>query len=256
MHRTTSLRSLAAALAAAILCLFAPAAFGAAETIFATAVGTADDTNGDNVGDEGAAAGAFFISAAVHASGATGENGTVRMQFEFDISGLGSGPVTSAQVNLNTENNEAFSPIDTQFFAGTNDGDGTIEASDFQTAAVAIPGAVMSHTGTGTFNFDVTSEVNAALAAGHHWFVVQGRIDETLGPTFERGLQVDSNQSFVPQGQHPRLLIVTDAVINPLGSTPAVPVPALADPLLGLLTLALGGLALARMRRSTRRPLH
>ena len=194
----------------------------------------------------------MFISAGVHASGGTGNNGTSRMQFEFDISGLGAGPVTSAQVDLDTEDGDAFSPIDTTFFAATVDGNGTIEAADFQTPANAITGAVMSPTGTGTFNFDVTAEVNTALVAGRHWFVVQGRVDETLGPSYERGLQVESNAGSVLAADRPRLLIVSNAVPPPPQNT-AIAVPALDGKVLALLALALGGLGVVSARRAMRR---
>ncbi|MEO6749058.1 MAG: hypothetical protein ABI294_05635, partial [Casimicrobiaceae bacterium] len=139
------------------------------------------------------------------------------------------------------------------FFAATVDGNGTIEAADFQTPANAIAGAVMSHTGTGTFNFDATAEVNAALAAGRHWFVVQGRVDETLGPSYERGLQVESNVGAVLAADRPRLLIVSDAVPPPPLRDTAIAVPVLDGKLLALLALALGGLGVVSARRAMRR---
>lgn len=248
MQRIECTRRGVGAIVCAAMFMFAPLAHAAVMTITAGAAGNAADATGDGLGDAGAAATSFYMSAGVNSAGPPEATGTVRMQFEFDISGLGTGPVTSAQVQLTTET-VAFAPIDTTFFATTVDGNGTIEAADFQAPAAAIAGAVMPPATSGTFDFDVTSEVNAALAAGHHWLVVQGRVDESLGPSYQRGLQVETNASFIPAGERPRLVVTSDAVAPPPPAAPSLPVPAVGNAALALLALVLGGLGFAALRR-------
>jgi hypothetical protein len=165
--------------------------------------GNVADADDDGLGDNhnvlpGTAP--VFVSAAVGQSGGgAGSNGTVRIEIEWDVSSLaGAGTITAASVLLNTHRCTIDS-LDTSFFAAAG-GNGTLEDADYQTAATAVPGAVMPVPSTielpvgadGTFSFDVTSSLASAVASDATFYTVQGRVDEgQAGPA--RGLEVRSS---------------------------------------------------------------
>ena len=105
----------------------------------------------------------------------------------------------SAQIILTTEKGEDDT-LDTQFFVGDNDQDGSLTPSDFQALATELDGVLMpvppgALTGdVGTFAFDVTGELQAAVNQGDSFFSVQGRVDAP-----GRGLQVRTTGASAPQ---------------------------------------------------------
>ena len=64
----------------------------------------------------------------------------------------------------------------------------------------------------GTFAFDVLGELRDAIAAGHQFFTIQGRVDESLtGPA--RGLEVYTTASGnISSNQTPELQLTTPGV--------------------------------------------
>ena len=165
--------------------------------------GNVADANNDGTGDNHNAlpgSAPVFMSAAVGSSGGAGSNGTVRMQFEWDISGFNGtiGNLVSANVMLPT-NRGTTDSLNTYFWAGGVDGDGLLTDSDFALPAERIAGAVMPVPQTmqigadGTFSFSVFAELKQAIEAGFDHFVIQGRVDESL--TSGRGLQVRTTAS-------------------------------------------------------------
>ncbi len=165
----------------------------------ATVAGNVADTTGDGLGDNhndlpGAVP--SLVSAGVDQTGGPGSNGIVRIQSEWDITELSTEAIT-AFVTFFTQKGSIDS-LDTSFFVGTDDQDGLLTDSDFAAPAMGLPGVLMpvpdgAPTGIGSFTFDVTSSLNAAVAQGFSFFSIQGRVDERLaggGP--QRGLQVRS----------------------------------------------------------------
>ena len=233
---------------------FASAA-AAQVTIPVTVSGNVADNDANNLGDNSGAAGSTFISAGIFSSGTPGNNGTSRMHFEFPIASLGTGPVPVATVQI-TSFNSGFETLDTFFFAATIDGNGTIENSDFEIASAAVPSSTMllssNAGGDATHTFDVTSQLNAALAAGRNFLVIQGRVDETIaGPGYQRGLEVYSH--IASDSTKRPVLVVSDVVV--IGPPPkSVPVPGPGAPALAAMAVLLalaGSVALARRKPRT-----
>ena len=129
-------------------------------------------------------------------TGGPGSNGTVRMQMEWDIVDLSplANEIESAEVILHTLKGSVDS-LDTSFYVGDFNQDGLLTDSDYQASTALIPGVVMPVPGgvgtVGTFTFDVTAQLQDAIANGLSFFSIQGRVDEGLaGQGFQRGLQV------------------------------------------------------------------
>lgn len=190
-----------------------------------------------------------LIAAGVNASsGGPGSNGTLRVHIEWPLAGLPSA-VPGATVRLSTE--PGGFTLDTVFFAATGDGNGTLEDSDFETTGTQIAGVLLPTSGSsGPFTFDVTAEVNAALASGFDYFVLQGRVDESLaaGSTFDRGQQIRSTATSNTPDELPQLITADQSVLE---------VPALRPAGVALLAFALlaGGawtLRRARARAGSR----
>lgn len=171
----------------------------------------------------------------------TGVQGVARIQIEWDIQSLPASAdgIESATVTLSTQKG-TVDDLDTFFFAGDADQDGLLRESDFQAPASAIPGVVMpvpfGPAGTeGSFAFDVTAAVKAAVARGDDFFSVQGRVNEDLaGGGFRRGLQVRSTaDGNLAAGTEPKLEVITAA--PPLSN---LSITVLSLPQFGTLTLA------------------
>ncbi|HKR67138.1 MAG TPA: Ig-like domain-containing protein [Thermoanaerobaculia bacterium] len=190
----------------------------------ADVAGNVADANGDGIGDNhNALPGSVpvFMSAGVGQAGGAGSNGTARMQIEFDISFLtSSSNLQTATVSLDTHRGTVDS-LDTRFFALLGDNDGLLTDSDFADAGEAV--AVMPVPSTtampigsdGTFSFDVLGELRNAIDAGHHFFVVQGRVDESLSGS-ARGLEVFTTASGnVSTNRTPELQLTTPGVTAP-----------------------------------------
>jgi Bacterial Ig domain len=188
--------------------------------------GNVADSNGDHFGDNvNALPGSVpvFMSAGVNQSGGPGSNGTVRMQFEWDMSSINGsvGALQSAQVVLPT-NRGSIDSLDTSFYWVAASGDGNLTNSDFEAPAEVIPDAVMTVPPSmpigsdGTFSFSVLSQVREAARNGFSFFAIQGRVNETLnGPA--RGLQVRTTASGNVSGnQVPMLSLATPGVTAPL----------------------------------------
>jgi hypothetical protein len=187
--------------------------------------GNVADANNDGFGDNANALPGsvpVFMSAGVNQSGGAGSNGKVRMQFEWDMAGIGStSGLASAHVVLPTHRGTSDS-LDTFFYSGAVSGDGSLTNSDFETPAERINDAVMSvppsmPVGTGgTFSFSVLAQLRVAAENGFSFFVVQGRVDESLaGPA--RGLEVRTTASGNVSGNDvPMLSLTTPGVIAPL----------------------------------------
>lgn len=156
----------------------------------------------------------LLMSAAINESGGDGSRGTVRMQMEWDISGLTPGQVSAAFIVLHTVKGTVDS-LDTFFYHGTGEQDGVLSDRDFESPAEIVNGARMVVRGTtgqsGLFQLDVTEQLRADLAAGRHFFSLQGRVDEKRSATeYLRGLQVctTARRCLIEEWQ-PRLKIVT-----------------------------------------------
>jgi hypothetical protein len=170
----------------------------------ATIAGNVADSNGDHLGDNvNALPGStpVFMSAGVNQAGGPGSSGTVRMQFEWDMSGISGsvGSLQSADVVLPT-NRGTIDSLDTFFYWVSTSGDGNLTNSDFEAPAELIPNAVMPVPpsmpigGDGTFSFSVLDQLRTSAANGFTFFAIQGRVDESLtGPA--RGLQVRTTAS-------------------------------------------------------------
>jgi hypothetical protein len=159
----------------------------------------------------------------VSQSGGAGSNGTVRMQFEWDMSSIvgSAGSLQSAVVILPT-NRGTTDSLDTFFYWVTASGDGSLTNSDFQAPAERIPDAVMPvpqsmQVGAdGTFSFSVLDQVRAAANNGYSFFAVQGRVDESVGGS-ARGLQVRTTASGnISTNDIPMLSLATPGVTAPL----------------------------------------
>jgi hypothetical protein len=188
--------------------------------------GNVADANGDGLGDNANAlpgSTPVFMSAGVSQSGGAGSNGTVRMQFEWDMSSIvgSAGSLQSAVVILPT-NRGTTDSLDTFFYWVTASGDGSLTNSDFQAPAERIPDAVMPvpqsmQVGAdGTFSFSVLDQVRAAANNGYSFFAVQGRVDESVGGS-ARGLQVRTTASGnISTNDIPMLSLATPGVTAPL----------------------------------------
>ncbi|HXH38375.1 MAG TPA: Ig-like domain-containing protein [Thermoanaerobaculia bacterium] len=187
-----------------------------------TIAGNVADSDGDQLGDNvNALPGStpVFMSAGVNQSGGAGSNGTVRMQFEWDMSGItgSAGSLQSADVVLPT-NRGTVDSLDTFFYWVSRSGDGNLTNSDFEAPAVQIPNAVMPVPpsmpigGDGTFTFSVLDQLRASAQNGFTFFALQGRVDESLtGPA--RGLQVRTTASGnVSNNDVPMLGLTTGSV--------------------------------------------
>lgn len=187
--------------------------------------GNVADANNDGFGDNANALPGsvpVFMSAGVGQSGGAGSNGKVRMQFEWDLSSIGSTDgLQSAHVILPTHRGTSDS-LDTSFYWATVSGDGNLTNSDFEAPVEQIHDAVMPVPpsmpigGDGTFSFSVLEQLRAASHASFSFFVIQGRVDETLaGPA--RGLEVRTTASGnVGSNDVPMLSLTTPGVVAPL----------------------------------------
>ena len=191
--------------------------------------GTVADQSGDGAGDNHMplpASVPVFMSAGVSLTGGPGNNGTVRMHFEWDISGLAGidDQLRSATVMLNTHRGTIDS-LDTRFFNVGGPNDGALTDSDFAGPAERIGGAVMEVPedmpvgADGTFSFDVLGELLDALKAGAGFLTIQGRVDESLaGPA--RGLEVRTSAELNREDHlEPQLAITTPGILAPLTYT-------------------------------------
>ncbi len=141
-----------------------------------------------------------------------GVSGTARVQIEFDISNVtDASSIDRATITLHTQKGTVDS-LDTIFFVGTGEADGTLAVSDYQAPMRLLPGVVMpattAPTGTeGTFTFDVTDELREAVSAGRSFLSIQARVDESLaGQGFNRGLQIRSTaDGNLTSGKQPKL---------------------------------------------------
>ena len=191
-----------------------------------TIAGNVADANGDQLGDNANALPGptpALMSAGVNQSGGAGSNGTVRMQFEWDMANISGsvGALQSAQVVLPT-NRGTVDSLDTSFYWVSASGDGNLTNSDFQAPAELIPDAVMPVPPSmpigsdGTFSFSVLDQLRASARNGFTFFAIQGRVNETLtGPA--RGLQVRTTASGnVTSNNVPMLSLATPGVTTPL----------------------------------------
>ncbi len=217
--------------------------------------GNVADADGDFIGDNhndlpGAAP--VLMAAAANATGGPGSNGMLRMQIEWDISGLQNfgnklDELVSAEVVLNTQIGSVDSE-DTQFFVGDPEAlneDGLLTDDDFQTPVLSSPVATMpvpdSEPGTqGIFTFEVLEGLKAAVAQGRTFFTVQGRLanefvpascsvttsifctvdaqcpaGESCSAPFRRGLQVRTTaDGNLAEGLEPQLEITTAGEVS------------------------------------------
>jgi hypothetical protein len=191
-----------------------------------TIAGNVADSNGDQLGDNANALPGptpVFMSAGVGQSGGAGSNGTVRMQFEWDMANIrGSvGALQSANVLLPT-NRGTIDSLDTFFYWVTASGDGNLTNSDFEAPAQQITNVVMPVPptmpigGDGTFSFSVLDQLRSTAQSGFSFFAIQGRVNESLtGPA--RGLQVRTTASGnVSSNDVPMLSLATPGVTAPL----------------------------------------
>jgi len=198
----------------------------AATVVPVTIAGNVADSNDDQFGDNANAlpgATPVFMSAGVDQVGGAGSNGTVRMQFEWDVSSIigSAGSLQSAQVTLPTHRGTTDS-LDTFFYWVAANTDGNLTNSDFESPAERIADAVMPvppsmPIGTdGTFSFSVLDQLRTAGQNGFTFFAIQGRVDEALsGPA--RGLEVRTTASGNVSGNDvPMLAIATPGIAAPL----------------------------------------
>jgi len=188
--------------------------------------GNVADANFDGFGDNANALPGsvpVFMSAGVNGIGGAGSNGTVRMQFEWDMSSIvGSvDALQSAQVVLPTHRGTIDS-LDTFFYWVAASGDGNLTNSDFESPAEQISDAIMSVppsmpiNADGTFSFSVLPQIRAAAKNGYSFFAIQGRVDESLTGS-ARGLEVRTTASGnVTSNDVPMLSLATPGVTAPL----------------------------------------
>lgn len=194
-----------------------------------TIAGNVADSNGDGLGDNVNAlpgSAPVFMSAGVNQAGGAGSNGTVRMQFEWDITNIArsAGSLQSAQVVLPT-NRGTTDSLDTFFYWVAASGDGNLTNSDFEAPAEQIPDAVMQVPPSmpigsdGTFSFSVLDQLRASAQNGFTFLAIQGRVNESLaGPA--RGLQVRTTASGnVSNNDVPMLSLTTPGITAPLTYT-------------------------------------
>jgi cytoskeletal protein CcmA (bactofilin family) len=192
----------------------------------ATIAGNVADSNGDHLGDNANALPGptpALMSAGVNQSGGAGSNGTVRMQFEWDMANISGsvGALQSAQVVLPT-NRGTVDSLDTSFYWVSASGDGNLTNSDFEAPSEVIPDAVMQVPPSmpigsdGTFSFSVLAQLRASAQNGHTFFAIQGRVNESLGGP-ARGLQVRTTASGnLTSNDVPMLSLATPGVTAPL----------------------------------------
>jgi len=192
----------------------------------ATIAGNVADANHDGLGDNanelpGPAPG--LMSAGVNLSGGPGSNGTVRMQIEFDMSGVAGSAksLQAAEVTLPTHRGSIDS-LDTSFYWLGVSGDGKLTNSDFEAPAEQIPGAVMPvpesmpQGADGSFSFGVLAQVLEAARGGFSFFAIQGRVNENL-PSSARGLEVRTTAEGNVAGNNvPTLTLATPGLTIPL----------------------------------------
>ena len=188
--------------------------------------GNVADANFDGFGDNANAlpgSTPVFMSAGVNGLGGAGSNGTVRMQFEWDMSSIvGSvDALQSASIVLPTHRGTIDS-LDTFFYWVAASGDGNLTNSDFESPAEQISDAVMSVPPSmpigadGTFSFSVLAQLRAAAKNGHTFFAIQGRVNESLTGS-ARGLEVRTTASGnVGSNDVPMLSLATPGVTAPL----------------------------------------
>lgn len=221
----------AAAVAGALLVGGVQAARGQTTTVNATVAGNTSDANGDGLGDNHNAlpgSAPLFAAGLVDASGGAGSNGIGRFHIEFPLSSVRTLTGTlSAEVLIHT-NRGTVDSLDTFFFSGVTDGDGLLGDADFQTIGAQVAGVVMPVPplatlpvgGDGTFRFDATTALLAAIQAGFDFLVIQGRVDESLaGGGFKRGLQMRTTASGNIGTSRVPTLIVTQSPPAPGGGT-------------------------------------
>jgi hypothetical protein len=182
--------------------------------VFAAIAGNVADADRDGKGDNHNAlpGGAPVLIAAGVISGlpgGPGSNGTVRIHTEWRIASFVGHRVVSAKARFHTDRG-SIDALDTQFFALSADGNGTLEDTDFESPGTPIKGAIMPVGAEGTFDFDVTKELQTAMDAGFSYFSVQGRVNESMVVRgAQRGLQVCSSaQGNINAGKTPSLIIV------------------------------------------------
>ena len=192
----------------------------------ATVAGNVADANGDGFGDNANAlpgSTPVFMSAGVNQEGGAGSNGTVRMHFEWDMSGVAGSVASlqSAQVMLPTHRGSVDS-LDTFFYWVGASGDGNLISSDFGATAEQIHDVVMPvpesmQVGAdGTFSFNVLDQVRAAAQNGFSFFAIQGRVNERLTGS-ARGLEVRTTASGnLIDNNVPMLALATPGLIAPL----------------------------------------
>jgi|GEM_PF-795880 len=201
--------------------------FASTPTLVTAAVaGNVADADGNGFGDNANAlpgSAPVFMSAAVNESGGPGSNGTVRMQFEWDMSNIAGslGSVTSAQVLLPT-NRGTTDSLDTFFYWVTASGDGNLTNSDFESPTRQIAGVVMPVPpempvgADGTFTFSVLDELRTS--GSFSFFAIQGRVDEQ-NATSGRGLQVRTTASGNLTSNSVPTLAITSSTATPLTYT-------------------------------------
>jgi len=188
--------------------------------------GNVADANFDGFGDNANAlpgSAPVFMSAGVNGIGGAGSNGTVRMQFEWDMSSIigSADALQSAHVVLPTHRGTIDS-LDTYFYWVAASADGNLTNSDFESPAERIGDAVMPVppsmpvNADGTFSFSVLDQVRAAAKNGFSFFAVQGHVDESLTGS-ARGLEVRTTASGnIGSNDVPMLSLTTPGVIAPL----------------------------------------
>jgi len=198
--------------------------FASAPTFHTASIaGNVADSDANGLGDNANAlpgSAPVFMSAGVNQAGGAGSSGTVRMQFEWDMSSIvGSlGSLTSAQVLLPT-NRGTIDSLDTFFYWVNASADGNLTNSDFESSAQQIAGVVMPVPpemqigADGTFSFSVLSQLQAS--SSFSFFAIQGRVDE-INATSGRGLQVRTTASGNQTSNNVPTLALTTATITPL----------------------------------------
>jgi hypothetical protein len=221
------MRTLQLSVSLAALSCLVPLAQAATVTIIATAAKNVSDyaeiSNGsggfnivkDGLGDQVATNAYPWLSAGINLSGASGQNGTARFQMEFSLAGLTS-PIMTAFLVLNSDPSPN-NTLPTTFYHVTNDEDGVINASDFQSPAVST-GIVQNPVALpATHSYDVTSFVQQDLTNGFNYSSFQGRVsDENADTAFRLALEYFSMALDVSANNDPALrprLVVTTAEI-------------------------------------------
>ena len=186
----------------------------------AVVAGEVADINGDGQGD----------NAAVPQTMSAGVG--VRMHIEFDVAnfiGLAN-ELQTATVLLRT-NRGADDTLATTFFAVGSNGDGQLTASDYESGAEAVPGAVMSVPlnqpvgADGQYSFDILAELRAALQAGFTHFAIQGRASVREPEGTPSGLHVYTTDPQYAPPERPSLGLQTQGS-DPVRVTRVTSLPA------------------------------